>query len=155
MLTRRCLFSLFTLGLGRAAPTRASGGFHTSKTYIAPLLPFEVDKTDFNTETYKLFLLRFMLVRIDVSPGYAIVDASRLMPRFWATAWSLGLGVRFLRHNTCACRLFQNPIEQYLQETKEFQRAIRRIATNAPKALKQRILLRGTGCPKLTLVTSS
>ncbi|MEW9585268.1 site-specific integrase [Paraburkholderia sp. DGU8] len=64
-----------------------------------------MDKIDFNTETYKLFLLRFMLVRIDVSPGYAIVDANRLMPRFWATAWSLGLGVRFLAPNTLKLRL--------------------------------------------------
>lgn len=46
-----------------------------------------------------------MLVRIDVSPGYAIVDARRLMPRFWATAWSLGLGVRFLAPNTLKLRL--------------------------------------------------
>lgn len=40
-----------------------------------------------------------------VPPSFAIVDPVRRMPRFWATAWSLTLGVKTRAKNTLKLKL--------------------------------------------------
>ncbi len=46
-----------------------------------------------------------MLVRTGALPDYVIVDAQRMLPRFWATAWSLSLQARAPSENTRKMRL--------------------------------------------------
>lgn len=46
-----------------------------------------------------------MLLRTHALPPFVIVDPNRLMPRFWATAWSLSLQGQALSENTHKLRL--------------------------------------------------
>ncbi|WP_454753881.1 tyrosine-type recombinase/integrase [Cupriavidus necator] len=46
-----------------------------------------------------------MLVRTGIHPSFAIVDAQRLMPRYWATAWMLATASAQLSMNTQVTRL--------------------------------------------------